>query len=262
MIFWYSGCGNSRFVAEQLAAGLNQELIFIPEAERSGSEIEINGDEMVGFVFPIYAWAAPKLVTDFIAKIRFAKRPEYLFAAVTCGDETCYTYRTFSRFLQKQGVILDAFFSFKMPETYINLPGFKLDTPQSEKSKIDAVKEQLPDVITSISKRDRGNFDELKGGAPFLKSYILKPLFYGLLISDKPFNVNDSCNGCGKCAKECPLKNINMVEGRPVWNGNCTNCMSCYHHCPNNAINFGKQTCGKGQYYFNRPQATANEKRE
>jgi heterodisulfide reductase subunit A-like polyferredoxin len=69
-------------------------------------------------------------------------------------------------------------------------------------------------------------------------------------ISDKPFNVNDSCNGCGKCAKECPLHNINMVDGKPRWNGNCTNCMSCYHRCPNNAINFGKQTCGKGQYYF------------
>jgi ferredoxin len=145
---------------------------------------------------------------------------------------------------------LDAFFSFKMPETYINLPGFKLDTPESEKSKIDVVKEQLPKVIVSISKREQGNFDELKGGAPFLKSYILKPLFYGLLISDKPFNVNDSCNGCGKCAKECPLHNINMVDGKPRWNGNCTNCMSCYHRCPNNAINFGKQTCGKGQYYF------------
>lgn len=254
MIFWYSGCGNSRFVAEELAKGLNQDLVFIPDAARNGNEYIVPDEEVVGFVFPIYAWAAPKIVTEFIAKMRFEHRLKYLFAAVTCGDETGYTYRTFGKFLTKQGLKLDAFFSFKMPETYINLPGFKLDTPQSEKSKIDAVKEQLPKVITSIAKREQGNYDELKGGAPFLKSYILKPLFYGLLISDKPFNVNDNCNGCSKCAKECPLQNIEIRNGHPVWKGDCTNCMSCYHRCPNNAINFGKQTSGKGQYYFNMPQ--------
>ncbi|MBO5932424.1 MAG: flavodoxin family protein, partial [Bacteroidaceae bacterium] len=144
MIFWYSGCGNSRFVAEELAKGLNQDLVFIPDAARNGNEYIVANEEVVGFVFPIYAWAAPKIVTEFIAKMRFENRPKYLFAAVTCGDETGYTYRTFGNFLTKQGLKLDAFFSFKMPETYINLPGFKLDTPENEKSKIDAVKEQLP----------------------------------------------------------------------------------------------------------------------
>ena len=34
MIFYFSGCGNSKFVAETIAAGLNDSLIFIPEAAR------------------------------------------------------------------------------------------------------------------------------------------------------------------------------------------------------------------------------------
>lgn len=60
MIFWYSGCGNSRFVAEELAKGLNQDLVFIPDAARNGNEYIVPNEEVVGFVFPIYAWAAPK----------------------------------------------------------------------------------------------------------------------------------------------------------------------------------------------------------
>ena len=32
MILYFSGCGNSKHVAETLAAGLNDTLIFIPEA--------------------------------------------------------------------------------------------------------------------------------------------------------------------------------------------------------------------------------------
>ena len=36
MIFYFSGCGNSRHVAETLATGLNDTLVFIPEAAREG----------------------------------------------------------------------------------------------------------------------------------------------------------------------------------------------------------------------------------
>ena len=32
MIFYFSGCGNSKHVAETIAAGLNDSLIYIPEA--------------------------------------------------------------------------------------------------------------------------------------------------------------------------------------------------------------------------------------
>ena len=57
MIFFFSGCGNSRYVAETLAAGLNDTLVFIPEAAREGRyEYELAEGERLGFVFPIYAW--------------------------------------------------------------------------------------------------------------------------------------------------------------------------------------------------------------
>ena len=251
MILWYSGCGNSRFVADTLAHELGDDnMVFIPEAARQGTTLEFGPDDVLGIVFPVYSWSVPKLVSEFLRTDRVKGKPAYIFAACTCGDETGLTEKHLRKDLKKQNLTLDAFFSFQMPETYVNLPGFKLDTPENAELKINGTKENLNEAVRLISQRAKGNFDKLKGGSSFLKSNILKPLFYGLLITDRKFRVSDSCIGCGICAKNCPLQNITIENDRPHWNGHCTNCMSCYHRCPKNAINFGKATIGKGQYYY------------
>ena len=70
MIFYFSGCGNSKHVAEAIATGLNDSLIFIPEAARENHfDYTLAEDESLGFVFPIYAWGPPKFVLDFIEKM-------------------------------------------------------------------------------------------------------------------------------------------------------------------------------------------------
>lgn len=225
-------------------------MVFIPEAARQGTVLDFGPEEILGIVFPVYSWSVPKLVSEFLRKAIITGHPRYIFAACTCGDETGLTIKHLKKDLSKQGLTLDAFFSFQMPETYINLPGFKLDTDENALRKINGTQESLKETVRLIKQRTKGNFDRLKGGSSFLKSNILKPLFYGLLITDRKFRVSDSCIGCGICAKNCPLQNITIENDRPKWNGHCTNCMSCYHRCPKNAINFGKATIGKGQYYY------------
>ena len=251
MILWYSGCGNSRFVADTLARELGDDnMVFIPEAARQNTLLEFGPDQILGIVFPVYSWSVPKLVSKFLCTASIKGKPAYIFAACTCGDETGLTEKHLKKDLKKQGLTLDAFFSFQMPETYVNLPGFKLDTPQNEQRKINATRTSLTETVKLIQERAQGSFNKFKGGASFLKSNILKPLFYGLLITDRKFNVSDACIGCGICVGNCPLQNITMQNDRPKWNGHCTNCMSCYHRCPKNAINFGKGTLGKGQYFY------------
>ena len=54
MIFYFSGCGNSKHVAETIAAGLNDTLIFIPEVARENHyDYILAEDESLGFVFPV-----------------------------------------------------------------------------------------------------------------------------------------------------------------------------------------------------------------
>ena len=52
MIFYYSGCGNSRWIAEQLSVRLDEELAFIPNLLQGDSkEYAINEGVMPGKLF-------------------------------------------------------------------------------------------------------------------------------------------------------------------------------------------------------------------
>ena len=88
------------------------------------------------------------------------------------------------------------------------------------------------------------------GSLAWLKTYLVHPGFNRSATDDSKYCVTKACIHCGKCVETCPLKNITLEDGRPKWHGNCTMCMGCYHHCPVNAIQYGKTTAGKGQYYF------------
>ena len=74
------------------------------------------------------------------------------------------------------------------------------------------------------------------------------------MITDKKFTVDaDKCVHCTTCAKVCPTNNIALNNHQlPEWkhNGSCTCCLACYHHCPVHAINYGKITRQRGQYFF------------
>ena len=249
MIFYFSGCGNSRYVAETIAAGLYDNLVFIPEAAREGRyEYELTEDERLGFVFPIYAWAPPKLVLNFIEKLEISK-PTYLYFACTMGDECGLTEKIFQKAVEQKGWSLSACFSVQMPETYIGMPGFKLDTKEKAKQKIAEADATLTRNIPRLINKEC--FSEIvKGSLPWLKTYLVNPGFNQYATDDKKYLTTDKCISCSKCVKVCPLQNITLEDGRPKWHGNCTMCMACYHHCPVNAIQYAKGTEGKGQYYF------------
>jgi len=252
MIFYFSGCGNSRFIAESIAQAINEPLVFIPEAERENRfEYTLAEDERVGFVFPIYSWQPPHLVMEFVQKLKFAQAPAYVWMAVTCGDNGGVAEKVFGQQLAEIGWTLNADYCFQMPNTYVNMAGMGTDKPEVAQRKIEKAKAHLPEVISNII--ERKSVTEMRRGIfPRFKTNVIGKGFYKW-VSDEPFRSTDDCISCGKCVKVCPLQNIPLEEGRPKWHGHCTNCDACFHHCPKNAIQYGKASVGKKQYYFGKP---------
>ncbi len=253
MIFYYSACGNSRHIAETLAKKSGDDLVSIPEAINGRNCSYAAGAGMsVGFVFPVYAWAPPRLVLDFIKRLRLNNAPAYIYMVATCGDNAGMVHRIFRKALQQRGWPLNASFFLRMPNTYVFMSGMCTDTPETAKSKLERSAQRLPEITRAIANREAVH-ETLKGAFPLLKSYLLQHLFYWRM-SDRPFHSTGACTGCGICAKSCPLHNIIMEEGRPRWLGHCTHCTACYHHCPQNAVQYGSFTKNKGQYYYGREQ--------
>lgn len=247
MIFYFSGTGNSAWVARQLAESQHEELLSIAVETGKDQEYTLKEGEKVGFVFPVYAWGPPEIVLRFVRGLKMEK-PGFLYFVCTCGDDTGRTAQVFSAAVRRKGWECMAGYSVTMPNTYISLPGFDVDEQDVEERKIQNAVARLDFISGEISKRVRtGHFNCHEGVLPFTKTYVLRPFFNLFLMSPAPFHATDACVGCKKCEKACPVHNI-KVAGRPVWGKNCTQCLACYHVCPVHAVQYGKMTRGKGQY--------------
>lgn len=251
MIFYFSGTGNSLFVARRLGQALNEVLVDMSANPNSWT---IGEKEILGFVFPVYAWGLPKVVEDFIKSMPCGDDKHYTFAIFTCGDDMGYTDALLRKALKKKGWTLNAAFSLQMRNTYVCLPGFDIDTPEVEQRKMVEVEKRLPYIMQCIAQHATMRDEELKRGTmPWLKTYVIRPLFNRFLINDNKFKQHQSrCKKCGLCVKKCPLQNISYdSDGVLTWNGHCTHCLRCYHVCARHAINYGIFTCNKGQVKIN-----------
>ncbi len=257
MIFYFSGTGNTQWTARELARGLHEPLISIPvEWEAHATEGPAAAfaytparGETVGFAFPVYAWGPPPLVLAFIERLKIiSENGTYVFFVCTCGDDMGRTRNILSRALLRRGIRLDAGFFLNMPDSYVALPGFDVDSDAERTEKLEKAPGTLKHILQTVQKRPRQYFEEKPGGFPWMKSYVIRPLFNRFLITDRPFRADERCTSCGLCARTCPVKNITMTDGKPHWKGHCTGCLSCYHHCPVQALQLGNRTRGKGQY--------------
>ena len=274
MIFYFSGTGNSKWAAKTLALETGDTLVSIPEVINSDCSFTLEKDEHVGFIFPIHGWRVPNIVKEFLTKLTIKTLGEdtshvkhYCFCLVTAGDSIGKAMERFQQQLKSvtvnDALSLKAVCSLIMPESYVGLPGMDVDTKEKELEKKELASKQLKEFSNILKQRPHKDSDQIWGWNQLIRgpipSFFSGPVggfFERFLITDKPFHVdNRRCVKCGICANVCPVSDIKGGLGyEPEWlhNGKCLTCFSCYHHCPHHAIEFGKRTQKKGQYFYNK----------
>lgn len=249
MIFYFSGTGNSLYAAKKIAQYHHEKLVSISAAVKSGDqfyEYSLGDDEIIGFVYPVYAWAPPRMVLEFIEKLKLDHyRNNYTFSVATCGDNIGNTMKVFDDCLKKKGMNLDSGFSIKMPNNYVLMGN--VDSKEQEKEKLSMAEGTLERINHTIQQRTTGVFRIEKGFLPWLLTGFINPVFNKYAIDTAKFYANDHCTGCGICEKVCNSKTI-QVDEKPRWGKLCTQCMACIHYCPAKAIQYGKGTEKKGRY--------------
>ncbi len=252
MIYYFTGTGNSRAAAMQLSKHLQDDVSFIPHVDPLNEKAKA---ERIGFVFPVYSWGVPPLIIDFINRLgedfwmEVQERQIPIWIVMSCGDEVALAPEMIIKALRRYGVEPLSIWSVIMPNDYVLLPGFDVDSKELENEKLSAAPGRLEEVANGI-KEGRKTLDVTRGSIPWLKSRLVYPLFKRWGISPRQWQASDECISCGICAKRCPFSNIAMdSSGRPKWGLDCCSCLACYHSCPKHAVQYGKATRKKGQYY-------------
>ena len=235
MIFYFSGTGNSAWAARQLARLTGDEACDITDLKKLP---DVKRAERIGFVFPVYAWGAPEIMADFAKKL--PRTQAFTFGICTCGGDAGHTIKRFSRLYP-----LSSGYSLLMPNNYIL--GSDTDREEEILQKIAAAREELARIAREILQRERV-YRVHEGGLAGLKSGLVNFGFNRFARSAKPFFAENSCNGCGSCAANCPAHAITLKDGGPVWAAQCFQCLRCINECPRQAIQYGRSTAGRRRY--------------
>ena len=303
MIFYFSGTGNTKWAASKLASATHEDLISIAPYMRADDSSHtlaepfiLKENERLGFVFPVHGWRVPKLVREFIGRMKVQRAEPasagsqtlsdisgnsasadasgisasagnsagslpFAFCVCTAGDSIGLTIENLNEVisqnpsLQALGITkVSSSYSLIMPESYVGLPFMDVDTKEKEIWKKSKSAQELAVICEEIFDRKEGVSRLVKGPIPWFFTKVVGVFFENVLITDKRFHVEkDKCVKCGICANVCPVGDIKGSHGEyPEWlhHKDCLTCFTCYHHCPHHAIEFGKQTQKKGQYYF------------
>ena len=288
MIFYFSGTGNTKWAASKLASATHEDLISIAPYMRADDSSHtlaepfiLKENERLGFVFPVHGWRVPKLVREFIGKMKVQRAEPasadasgisasagnsagslpFAYCVCTAGDSIGLTIENLNEVisqnpsLQALGITkVSSSYSLIMPESYVGLPFMDVDPKEKEIRKKSKSAQELAVICEEIFDRKEGVSQLVKGPIPWFFTKVVGGFFENVLITDKRFHVEkDKCVKCGICANVCPVGDIKGGHGEyPEWlhHKDCLTCFTCYHHCPHHAIEFGKQTQKKGQYYF------------
>ena len=173
MIFYFTGTGNTRWAAQQLAGATGDRLRFIPdELRKSTLHYTLADDERLGICFPTHGWQPPHIVREFLRRASF-ENVHYVYALTTCGDNMGYAMRILRKELQRHGLTLDAAFAVVMPESNVCFSFLHLDTKESEERKIAAAQERMPHITDLVAQKARNVEELVKGAIPFTFTYVI-----------------------------------------------------------------------------------------
>lgn len=246
IIFYFSGTGNSLWLAHALAKEIgNCELISIAQFDTNQTVYA----DRIGIVFPVYHWGTPNIIKRFISKVKIEGKP-YIYSFHSMGGYDGIAALQIKEGLLERGCILNASFKAKLPQNYIVSTMFKVPKSSTVAKEFDKAESKVKEAAKWI--KEQKTYVE--------KETFIHKLFHEKAIKvnregaesyptmDKNFVINTSCTSCAKCAHDCPVKNINMENGKPVFQHHCEFCLKCLHQCPKEAIDFKTITVGKKRY--------------
>ena len=236
VLHFFSGTGNTARAVGIVAARLEAAGWEVArQAIAAGAEPPAEIPDLTVVAFPIWAWAAPHFVLEYVWRLPKGQGARAAVLA-TCGGFGAQGVGEMECSLRKRGYAVVASGEAVYPDNWllaVNPPaGADLESALAEG---DAAVRSLADGIAA------GRPDRFRcGWGHVLWSWPIARLFrrFGRRFMGKFFVADDRCTSCGLCARTCPVRAIHMEGGpaRPRWGANCAGCYRCINLCPAQAI--------------------------
>ena len=244
MILYFTGTGNSKFVADYLAEKLEDDVVSINKTLKNNEILDCESEKPYVVVAPIYAWRFPLVVEQLLKKSQF-KGNKTVYCIATMGENSGSAGKYLKKIFTAKGMNFTGYIGVVMQNNYLFME--KMPKPREAARKLNDIIPKLDMIASTIKAGKTLKKDDKTAFAPFMSS-VVNAGFNKFMVKKQKYTVDKDCISCGKCVSVCPVNNITMKNRKPVFDTNCTGCLACLHHCPKQSINVRNDTQDKGRY--------------
>lgn len=255
VVYYFGGTGNTLTVAKALE-GQGASVISIASEMHeiqndNAATVKCDADK-VGFCFPLYYLGLPKIVHEFLEKLELTNAT-YVYMVCSMGwNLRGGAIKQVKQHLSKKNITLNMGSYIHMPMNDFTF--VSVCEPDKQKVILAGFQKNMDKILERIEKsRKYFDWEPIK----FLVEKRNLPFCEKVSGDDQKFSVTEECIGCGICTKVCSCKNVELVDGKPMWKHNCQSCLACFHYCPKHAIMYD----GKGEEipHYHHPNVSAAE---
>jgi NAD-dependent dihydropyrimidine dehydrogenase PreA subunit len=232
---YFSGTGNTKHCVEAFVRCIDaNSRAFSIEAQ--GLDRLLADATVIVFGHPTCFSNAPKMVRDFILNQKAIFHGKEIFIIATMGLFSGDGAGCSARLLRKSGAKVIGGLHLRMPDSVGDSKLLKKTLDENRS------------LVRRADEKIHYAAERLKEGKPLQEGLNIfhqmaglfgqRLWFYGksLTYKDKPDIDGETCIGCGRCIKNCPMKNLQKKDGKVAHQKRCTMCYRCVNHCPVQAI--------------------------
>ncbi|MCL2703496.1 MAG: EFR1 family ferrodoxin [Defluviitaleaceae bacterium] len=256
LVLYFSGTGNTKYIAELFSAGMDAKCVSIEEAADFNAIIKTH--DRIAVCYPVYGSRVPLIMREFIARHMTALKGKELVIFATqvlfSGDGA----RVLCDLFPEGHIKVIYAWHFLMPNNVNNFAPLRKTGSKSIQKRIKIAEIKMARVCRDINagierKRGFSALAKMLGkiqGIPW-QGNSKNAFASGNTMENrakKSVRIDADCTVCNICVECCPMRNLENRQGAIVHNNNCTVCYRCVNLCPQKAITVFLKSKPKWQY--------------
>ena len=245
VMFYFSGTGNSKYLAELFCQYQNVPCHSIEES--IDFKALIAAEEVIGFCYPVYFSSVPRMMREFAAQHMEALRGKQLIIFCTQFMLSGYGSRKFVMLFPKDYVEVLYTEHFFLPNNMPDVPLLPIAGDRGIAKSLRRTQRKMESVCRNI----QDGKVKKRGFSPF--AFLLGMPQSAIMSTmerraNRAVSIDGDCTNCGLCVEICPMDNFAMEDERTKLRHNCTMCYRCINACPEQAISVLLSGKVKNQY--------------